>query len=411
MTITRRHLASLAGAAGLSALPRAGARAQAPKEVVFGLITPLSGAWAKSGELSRKGAEMAIDAINASGGIKSLGGAKVRLAVGDCGASPETSKNAAQRMLSDEPALVGGAGAYVSSFTLAVTEVTERAGVPWLTLSYADAITNRGFHYVYQSSPTAEEQAANALPTLIELAKAATGKAPARLGIVMDNTASPVNFTKNLRAGLAEKLGMTLVVDETFTPPLSDAGPVIQRVRAARPDVLLLLPTSVPDIKLTLEKMNEIGLGKGRLPAINNGGPMGSPDLLKVVGKDILEGVMFITATWGLKGMEALVADFKQRTGEPWMTQDSLSNYAHMMILRQAVEAAASTDREKVNAAIKALDDTGPVAQLFPDGHIRFDARGRRIGAALVIAQWQNGAPVSVYPTDRAVAKPIWPTR
>ena len=203
-----------------------------------------------------------------------------------------------------------------------MTEVTERAGVPWFTLSYADAITSRGFRYVHQTSPTAEQQAAAALPTLLQLAKAATGKEPKRLGIAMDNTASPVNFTKGLRAGGAEKLGMQIVVDETFTPPLSDAGPVMQRVRSARPDVLLL-PTPVPDIKLTLEKMNEIGLGKGRLPSVNNGGPMGSPDLLRVVGKDILEGVMFITATWGLRGMDALAARFTARSGEPWIAQDS----------------------------------------------------------------------------------------
>ncbi len=411
MQLSRRHIARLAGAAGLAAaLPRGPARA-AGQEVVFGLITPLTGAWAKSGDLSRKGAEMAVDHINRDGGIKALGGAKVRLALGDCGNSPETSKNAATRLLAQEPTLVGGAGAYVSSFTLAVTEVTERAGVPWFTLSYADAITNRGFKYVYQTSPTAAAQAAAALPTLLALAQSATGKKPTRLGIVMDNTASPVNFTKGLRAGGAEALGMRIVVDETFTPPLSDAGPVMQRVRAARPDMLLLLPTSVPDIKLTLEKLNEIGLGKGRLPAINNGGPMGSPDLLRVVGQDILEGVMFITATWGLKGMEALTAEFKARTGEPWITQDSLSTYAHMQILRQAVETAGSTDRDRVNAAIKAMNDTAGAAQYFPGGRIQFDARGRRVGASLVIAQWQGGVPLTVFPEDRATARPIWPVR
>ena len=406
----RRTLGAMAGASLLAARPGRTQTAP-PKEVVFGLIEPLTGAWAKSGDLSRKGAEMAVDDINKAGGIKALGGAKVRLAVGDCGDTPEKSKNAAQRLLLDEPALVGGAGAYVSSFTLAVTEVTERAGVPWFTLSYADAITNRGFKYVYQTSPTAEAQAAAALPTLLALAKATTGKEPKRLGIVMDNTASPVNFTKGLRAGGAEKLGMQIVVDETFTPPLSDAGPVIQRVRAARPDLLLLLPTSVPDIKLTLEKMNELGLGHGRLPSINNGGPMGSPDLLRVVGPDILQGVMFITATWGLKGMDALVAGFKARTGEPWITQDSLSNYAHMMILKAAVEAAGSTDRDKVNAAIKAMDGSGGVADLFPGGRLQFDERGRRVGASLVIAQWQDGVPLTVFPEERAMAKPVWPTR
>jgi branched-chain amino acid transport system substrate-binding protein len=410
MTLSRRQFGGLATAAGFG-LAAPSVRAQAP-EVVFAMASPLSGPWARLGELSVLGARFAVDEINADGGIRALGGARVRLATVDVGDSPEKAKTAAERLLSQEPTLVGGAGAYVSSFTLAVTEVTERAGVPWLTLSYSDAITNRGFRYVYQSSPTANDQAANALPTLMELARTATGRAPQTMGIVMDNTASPVSFTRDLRAGGAERLGVRIVVDETFTPPLSDAGPVMQRVRAARPDILLLLPTAVPDIKLTLEKLNEIGLGRGRLPIINNGGPMGSPDLLRLLGPNLLEGAMFITATWGLKGQEPLIARFRERTGEPWMTQDSISNYGHMMILREAVERAATVDRSKVNDAIRALNLTsGPAANAFPGASLRFDERGRRVGAPLVIAQWQNGVPVSIFPRESAMAEPLWPRR
>jgi branched-chain amino acid transport system substrate-binding protein len=70
---------------------------------------------------------------------------------------------------------------------------------------------------------------------------------------------------------------------------------------------------------------------------------------------------MFITANWGSKGMEDVISDYKKRTGDPWITQDSLSNYGHMLILKEAVERAGSTDREKVNAAIRSMDLTdGP---------------------------------------------------
>ena len=72
-----------------------------------------------------------------------------------------------------------------------------------------------------------------------------------------------------------------------------------------RAALLLLLPTATPDIKLTLEKLCEIALQRTRLPVVNNGGPMGSPDLLRIVGKEMLEGAMVITANWGSKGMEA----------------------------------------------------------------------------------------------------------
>ena len=124
------------------------------------MIAPLSGPWARQGQLLRMGADMAIEDINQQGGIKALGGAKLEMVVADAGDSTEKAKNAAQRLLADNPDLVGGTGAWLSSFTLAVTEVTERAQLPWLTLSYSDAITNRGFKFVFQTSPTAEWQAA-----------------------------------------------------------------------------------------------------------------------------------------------------------------------------------------------------------------------------------------------------------
>src|SRR5579871_355084 len=168
-------------------------------DVKIALIAPLSGPWARQGDLVKKGAEMAIDDINNAGGIKALGGAKLKLVVADTGDNPEKAKNAAQRLLSQEPDLVAGEGAWLSSFTLAVTEVSERAELPWFTLSYSDQITNRGFHYVFQTSATGDRQTALMLPTIVDLAKSATGKTPATVALVSDNTAAPVSIVKPMR--------------------------------------------------------------------------------------------------------------------------------------------------------------------------------------------------------------------
>src|SRR5262245_64491520 len=175
------------------------------KEVKVGLIAPMSGPWARQGDLMVKGANLAIENVNNAGGIKALGGAKVKLIVFDAGDSVEKARNAAQRMLAQEPELVGATGAWLSSFTLAVTEVTERAELPVLTLSYSDQITARGFKYVFQTSPTAGAQALGALPALLELGKASTGKQAKTVGIIMDNTASPVSFVKPMREGGLDK--------------------------------------------------------------------------------------------------------------------------------------------------------------------------------------------------------------
>ena len=122
-----------------------GGAATAQTEVKVAVIAPTSGPWARQGDLMVKGANLAIEHINAAGGIKALNGAKMKLLVFDAGDSVEKAKNAAQRMVAQEPDLVGATGSWLSSFTLSVTEVTELAELPVLTLSYSDAITSRGF--------------------------------------------------------------------------------------------------------------------------------------------------------------------------------------------------------------------------------------------------------------------------
>src|SRR5258708_35869378 len=96
--ITRRTL--LAGAS--VGLISSRVSAQQPFEVKVGLLVPISGLYARPGTVMREGAEMADDHINAQGGVKSLGGARLKLVVLDSGDTTEKAKNAAQRMLAPE---------------------------------------------------------------------------------------------------------------------------------------------------------------------------------------------------------------------------------------------------------------------------------------------------------------------
>jgi branched-chain amino acid transport system substrate-binding protein len=388
------------------------ARAQA-NEVKVALIAPMSGPWARQGELMKKGGDLAIKHINEQGGIKSMGGAKMKLVAIDAGDSAEKAKNAAQRLVSSETDIVGGTGAWLSSFTLAVTEVTERAEVPWLTLSYSDQITSRGFKYVFQTSLVASAMANETVPTTLKLAEKATGKKPTTISILQDNTASPVAFTKGLRDGGLEKMGLKVVSDDTFTPPLADASPVVQKLRSSRPELLLLIPTATSDYKLILEKMSEFGLGKGRLPVISNGAPLGTPEILKLLGKDTLEGLLFSIANWPVKGQEGIVENFKKEMNEPWMTQDSLCTYGDMWILKEGIEAAGKADRKAVGEAMRKMETKGGSGQYFPGGGgvMKFDDKGHRVGAEIVIVQWQNGEPYTVFPPHLATKEVVWPKK
>jgi len=387
------------------------AMAQSPEPIKVGLIVPLTGPWARQGQVMRVGAEMAVEHINAGGGIRALAGRPLELLVFDTGDSVERASNAAQRMVAEHPDLVGITGSYLSSFTLAVSEVTERAELPMLTLSYSDLITGRGFDYIFQTSPTGVKQAQDALPILMGLAESAAGVRPERIGFVMDSTAASVAFVKPMLEGDAlERNGLDLVVRETFTPPLSSATPLVQRVRASRPDLFLLLPTAVIDAKLLLEKLNEFGLGKGQLPTISNGSAMGDPDLRSNVNPEFLEGVMSIVANWRVSGQEELTREYIERSGEPWLTQNPICAYGHIWILKTALEMAGQADRHAVAQAIREMDITDGPAQYFPGNRIRFDDHGRRIDAELLVVQWQDGEPKTVYPGTAAIATPIWPS-
>ena len=394
---------------GAGLLPVMGAVRAEPPTVTFGMISPLSGPWAREGELQRGGAEMAVDDLNAAGGIKALGGAKVRLVQYDAGDSAQTAKNAAQRMIAQEPSISGGFGAWLSTFTLAVTEVTERAEIPWFTQSYSDLITGRGFHYIFQSSPTAVDQAEKALPTILDLAEHATGKRLKRVAMISDNTASSVSFLKPIRSHVLANLGLTAVVDEVFTPPLTDATTLIERVRSHRPDFLLALPSNVPDDKIILDKLAEFGLGGGKLPVVGNGGHWATPELVANAGKDVVQGMMIITAGGAGKGLEDIERRYIARTKEPWMLQEPIMAYGHIMLLATAVERAGSADRRKVAEQIRAFDLRDGPALLFPGRHVKYDDAGRRVDAKLMIVQWQNGRIDTVFPPEMAVAEAIWP--
>jgi len=406
-TIGRRGALGLGLAAGAAAtIGRA--RAQQPSEVKIAMLVPMSGPWARQGILEQMGADLAIEDVNSAGGIKSLGGATLKLVTYDTGDSAEKAKNAAQRMVAQEPDLVGGFGCWLSSFTLAATEVTERASLPWLTLSYSDLITGRGFRYVFQTSPTAPQQADDTVPIVMALAEKTTGKRPTKVGIIGDSTAASVSFRKALDEHVIKDQKLTAVVKEVYTPPLSDATTLVQSVRSARPDFMLLLSTNVPDDKLLTEKFSEFGMGATKLPLVGNGGHWGTPELLKVTGADLLQGVMVGLANWPGKDQAKLSQRFVEKTKEPWFGHDSLFAYAHVMILKEALEHAAAADRNKVADAIRKLDMTDGPALLFPGHHLHFDSKGRRVDAQMVMIQWQNGKPVTIYPTDIAAAPAIW---
>jgi branched-chain amino acid transport system substrate-binding protein len=407
---TRRKL--LTGAAGLTAgisgvapfsILRATAQAS---EIKLALIAPLSGPWARDGELMRKGAQMAVDDINQAGGIKSLGGAKIQLVVADTGDTPEKAKNAAQRLVAQEPTLIGGSVGQVSAFGLAVTEVTERAGLPWLTWSYADQFTNRGFKYMFKTAIDASKIPASAMPVLLDLSQKATGRRPATAAIIADDTPASQGAAKAFAAGGLAAHNIEVVVNESFTPPISDATPIVQRVRSRKPDLILLLPSAAPDVVQFVNKFVEFKID---IATVALGNLIASPDMRNLIDGALLEKQMTIISNWTGKASQDVNQRFAQKYNEKWMTEGAISSYGDMWVLKEGLERAGKADRDAVADAIRNLDMTDGPARYYIGGRLKFDEKGQRVGAGVVIVEWLGGEVKTVYPSEAATAEPVWP--
>src|SRR5690606_41070856 len=140
-----------------------------------------------------------------------------------------------------------------------------------------------------------------------------------------------------------------------------------------------------------------------RVPVISFGIAIAEPDVLNTVSPKLINGVMSAVANWGAKGQEALIKRMKDEYNEPWMTQNAISTYGDMWIIKAALEKAGKADRESMAIAIRELDEGK--SPYFPGGVLKFDDKGRRVDAGMTVIQWQDGVPVTVFPEDLALVK------
>ena len=233
LSVTRRQALKGLGAAGLaSAFPLA-VQAQ-PKSVNVGVILPLSGGNAQFGINSRQGIELVADEINASGGIKGLGGAKINLIVADSTSAPANAATVAQRMIGENDccAIVG---AFASSLTLAISEVTERRRVPLLTMSYSDQLTGRGFKNVFQVTSKGSVIGKAQFNYATELV-GGVGKV-SKVAIMYEDTAFGTSTASGLRSA-AKAAGVEIVMDEAYPLGITDVTPLINKLRASNAQIV-----------------------------------------------------------------------------------------------------------------------------------------------------------------------------
>ncbi|MEH2512872.1 branched-chain amino acid transport system substrate-binding protein [Nitrobacteraceae bacterium AZCC 1564] len=395
--LTRRSL--LASAAGLAvASGFSGVGHAQGKAINIGAILPLSGANAQFGINSRNAIELVVDEINAAGGIKALGGAKFNLIVADSTSTPTTAASVAQRLVSQNE-IVAAFGCFASALTLAVSEVTERAGIPLFTQSFSDQLTGRGFENIFQIVAKGSVLGKAQLDGCIEIAKA-NGQKLERIAIMFEDTAYGTSQAGGLRAG-AKAAGIQVVMDEGYPLGITDVTPLINKLRASNAQAVF--PVSYLNDSLQIVR----GMRQQKLEIPTIGGAAGYiiPDFEKGLGP-FAENVLSISpATYDLA--PEFTERFRKRFGY-FMVHEAVEFAAAVDVLAQALEMTKSTDLDALRKVLHGTKFTGGWTKAMTGSAVEFDKTGLNILSVPVMVQWRGKDLVTVWPDSFAKSKPVW---
>lgn len=391
----RRKL-MLAAAAFVAATGTGLCGARAADPVKIGVLVPLSGPTSQFGINVRNGVELALEDVKAAGDIKSLG-ADVQLVYADVPA-PNAAAAAVQRLVSQDK-VVGIIGSFVSSTTLAASEVTERLGIPMITHSFADQITGRGYKYIFQVSNKASTIGQKQFDYAVEIARRA-GKPITKAAILYEDTAYGTAQAKGLRdAAVAAKI--PVVLDESYPLNVTDAAPLVNKIRASGAD--LIFPVSYfNDALMIIRTMKQQKLD---IPTVGGAAGYIVPDFKKGLG-EFTEGV-FSIAPANYDNAPEIAARYKTKHGV-FMAHEALMYGAAFQHMVKAIDEAKSRDPDKIRDAIAKLRKCDGFSAGLPGGCTAFDANGLTSVAYPIFVQWKGEDIATVYPPEAAKAPPVW---
>src|SRR5258706_1995432 len=198
----RRFLVNTSALVASAALPL-GVRAQTAIKV--GVLHPVTGFLAYSGNLSRLGAQMAIDDINKAGGIKALGGAKLQALLGDAQSQPQAGVAELEKM--NEAGVSAVVGAYASAICLATTQAAAKYNLPHIVdVGVADQIVERGLKDTFRFGPGYKVVAEASIAQLHVLNRIAGS--PAKTAMIVHEESLFGTGTANLLAAQLPALGL-----------------------------------------------------------------------------------------------------------------------------------------------------------------------------------------------------------
>jgi branched-chain amino acid transport system substrate-binding protein len=358
---------------GILGLVLAATAANAEDTIKVGVIQPLTGSVAYNGTTDVNGSKLALDEINAKGGVL---GKKMELVMEDGQCRPANSVSAAEKLIQRDK-VVAISGAFCSSSTLAVMSVAANYKLPLITgVSSSAELTEKGNPWFFRATETDALLAKAFSKILYDQLKL---RKIAYVGVNDDfGRGGVAEFEKQMTA-----LGATTVMKEYFEHGTSDFYTLLTKLRSSGADGVFVA-AETQDGSIFVKQKAELGLTN----KVFGVGSWATPDFMKLTG-DASEGIYAAVpyaSTMTTPKNKAFVAAYTDRYHEA-PGKYSAAGYNAISILAEAISRAGSTDPEKLRDALAKTDYEGP------NGHFQFDSKGQANGFSVVLVQLLKGVP------------------
>jgi branched-chain amino acid transport system substrate-binding protein len=394
---TRRGFIAAGAAAAASLGVPALLRAQA-KPVKIGLVNPMTGFLAYSGAQCRLGALLAVDEINAAGGIKSMGGAKLEPLLGDNQAKPEVGVSVVEKM--NEEGVAAYVGCFSSAVALPSTQAAAKYNTPFvIDVGASDNIVNRGLKNVFRLMPGFTTTVNDAIVGLGEINKAAGG--PAKSAVLVHEESEFGTGTAKLLAGKLPSIGIEVKEVMKHANPTRDFSNVALRIRSLKPD-LVIMSNYVNEYVLLARTLNQQKVDVAAMFSVLGGGF--NYKFVKEL-PEVAQYMLDVNHWFDPNNPKAQAMKKRVEAKGDLFTFEVYLSYNAVKFLADALERARSADKEKL---IAALESSTWSDHFMPYGPTKF-VNGQNQGGKPVMLQATKTDIEVVWPSQFASAKPVFP--
>ena len=390
---------SAAAATGTLGFP-AIVRSQTSGPVKVGILHPVTGALSYSGQLSRLGARIAVDEINAAGGIKSLGGAKIEAVLGDAQSQPQIGVAEVEKM--NEAGVSAIVGAYASAICLATTQAAAKYSIPHVVdVGVADQIVERGLKNTFRFAPGYKTVTQDAIKYL-HIMNTLSRKSAKTVAIVHEESLFGTG-TANLLAKELPGLGYEVKEIMKHANPTRDFSNIVLRLKAINADIVI--PANYyNEYALLVRAMKQQNVSPKAIFSVLGGGASS----FKFVKEfpDVANGIIDCNHWYNAKDKRAIALRKKvEAMKDQYFTYEVFLNYQCVYLLADAIERAKSRDRA---AIIDALEKSTWDTHFMPYGPTKF-VNGQNTGAQPLLTQVLKGDIKVILPNTFAEAEPVFP--